>query len=568
MSVARTADLNVLKNGHAKPESPESLRKSDEATHMVALSEKVAKAKQAPLTPPTNSPLHKALKKGLFKFATGERSHEATAYAYVHKDGRAVLITVGADAVENWATRYPDGHTVIGISTNALNIALAVTNAKHKFRLERAEKRIAADNAKARALAEKQLEAAKDSDVGYVASPVTQALPGGPPDHVLKALQMLDAITAHRFDLDLLRGDKHYSDRVALVNVLFNRGRGSLQTKTTETGITKVTEAFYSAVGTGEGKSIAARSKAFAERSSELLKAYRAALALRRKEEKRAATLSKAHARMRGEGYAPGQIIPPDPPKSKKQRAVEDAATRAEFKQRLALTATAEQPAVPKPDAEFLVVAEEVMLLEDPQNGLAMMQLEKSNSQGAICVYNNGSRVAAGVVPPETLRKLRTLSNVDLIMAANQFLNPIVPSVSVTSVAARYLTAVIHCKELQPMTPETTTAKKFAAPAKAGSKATKATPKASKKAIATGKQKSSGQHGIADETAIKVLDKNPAYREGSKSANSFALFTGCKTAADYRAACAKSKKDIYEPTHFMRWASTPHGKQPAYIKLG
>ena len=118
------------------------------------------------------------------------------------------------------------------------------------------------------------------------------------------------------------------------------------------------------------------------------------------------------------------------------------------------------------------------------------------------------------------------------------------------------------------MTPETTT-KKFAAPAKAGSKkAEKATPKASKKSVATGKQKASGQHGIPDEISIKILDKNPAYREGSKSANSFALFTGCKTAADYRAACAKSKKDIYEPTHFMRWASTPHGKQPAYIKLG
>jgi hypothetical protein len=323
---------------------------------------------------------------------------------------------------------------------------------------------------------------------------------------------MLDSLTAHQFNLDLLKGDKHYSDRVALINVLFNRGRGSLKTKAAEIGITKVTEAFYSAVGVGEGKSAAARCRAFADRSAELLRAYKVVLTEKRRMEKQELRLAKASTLP--ERTVPGKIIPPDPKKSKKQRAAEDAATREEIRAK-ALVASAEQPAVPHPDADFPILASQVRLLEDPVNGLVMMQLEISNSQGAICVYNNGSRVAAGVVSVETLKTLRPVQNVDLLQAAREFLNPMVPSVPVTPVASRYLTAVIHCKELQPMTAETEVKQsKFAAPAKAGSK--KSTPKASKGAAVKAKHAKAekAERTVADRE-IKPLKKAFAGREGT-----------------------------------------------------
>jgi hypothetical protein len=231
------------------------------------------------------------------------------------------------------------------------------------------------------------------------------------------------------------------------------------------------------------------------------------------------------------------------------QRLEEAAATARELH---ALAVTAEAIAAPKPDADVTIIPGEVGLLEDPKNGIVMMQLEKENSQGAICVYNNGSRVAAGVVSPETLKTLRAVPGVqDLIGAANQLLNPLVPTVPVTPTAARYLTAVIHCKELTIMADEkVATAKttKFAAPegatkktaakkvaAKAAAKAEK-TPKAAKPAKVAREPKEP-----AADRKIKALIKTNPLREGSFCYAQVQAILGAKTVSEAQAKLDKDK---------------------------
>jgi hypothetical protein len=76
------------------------------------------------------------------------------------------------------------------------------------------------------------------------------------------------------------------------------------------------------------------------------------------------------------------------------------------------------------------------------------VQLERANSQGALVCYNNGMQVGVGVCPPEILETLRQMpTEVNLVTAVKQLLNPAVPSVPVTPTAAKHLTAVMHCKE-------------------------------------------------------------------------------------------------------------------------
>jgi hypothetical protein len=140
-----------------------------------------------------------------------------------------------------------------------------------------------------------------------------------------------------------------------------------------------------------------------------------------------------------------------------------------------------------------------------------MLQLERENSQGALCVYNNGSRVAAGVVPAEVLRRLRPVNGVDLGEAARQLLNPEKPGVPVTATAARHLTAVIeHCKESNDMA--TKKAKKFQAPAgvKAGSSG----------AGKTAARKTKGAPGEARKSSL--------FRLSSATAKEWGAFSGQK----------------------------------------
>jgi len=190
---------------------------------------------------------------------------------------------------------------------------------------------------------------------------------------------------------------------------------------------------------------------------------------------------------MRAAPIHDGRPILPAPPRlTKKQRAAKDAEQRAAVARetRRAMEDEARAGiAKPRPDAAVEVDMDAVCLLEDASNGVVLMRLEKPNSQGAICVYNNGSRVAAGVVPTEVLKTLRPKSSEDIVRDVNQLLHPITAGVTVTTAAERHLTAVLeHCKESIEMAnkkaakaAETAAkTKKFAAPASASKKAVKA----------------------------------------------------------------------------------------------
>ena len=167
--------------------------------------------------------------------------------------------------------------------------------------------------------------------------------------------------------------------------------------------------------------------------------------------------------------------------------------------------------------SEIRLVAGDVGLLEDPRLGIVMMQLEHENTQGAICVYNNGSRVAAGVVPPEILRTLRPVTGaVDLIKAANQLLNPLVPSVPVSPVAACHLTAVLNCKEI--IMANATVSKKFEAPKNVATKSAVATPAKKTAAVKS--------------TTVKATPANKAAKTESavpRKASTYRLVNAAKT---------------------------------------
>ena len=106
-----------------------------------------------------------------------------------------------------------------------------------------------------------------------------------------------------------------------------------------------------------------------------------------------------------------------------------------------------------------------VGLLEDPEAGLVALQLERENTQGAICVYNKCGALKAGVIPPSILQTLRpVLGRTDMIEAVNQLLNPPANGATVTPIASRYLTEVLNSKEFIAMATKKTASKKFEVP--------------------------------------------------------------------------------------------------------
>ncbi len=480
----------------------------------------------------TQSPLVEALLAAGFTAAVTKKLEDGSVqHGFTHTDRRAALIVCTPNGAETWHLQS-GGKRKSGTTMLLLMTALTAT--------------------------------AKETQPAAMTGSL-EALPR----HIVRAIEMLGECTAQQFDLDLLRGDKHYSQRLALLKKLYDRKRVLVA----ETTITKLTVAFYSAVGAGEG-SAAKRATEFALRCkavmSDALAAARYAKKMA-KEEKIQHLKTTLHERI----VAGPPVLPSYKPPTTKQRAALDAA-KAEEVLALAEERAVEGTAIPsaqwpidrlwEPDMralelangmlalqleplnsqgavcihtngkrtasgvlsreelaeakaigmpiaelvamlsrpglavtdsakmhlaaaearrthdrtayvleavnldakaplegrdEVVVVCGDVRLLEDPANGIVLMQLEKENSQGAICVYNNGSRVSAGVVKPEILWTLRTLEKADITKAAHQLLNPLSPSVAVTPVAARHLTAVLGCKELITMATHET-AKKFA----------------------------------------------------------------------------------------------------------
>jgi hypothetical protein len=436
-----------------------------------------ATAAKKPLAPAPDSPIHQAFITAKFQYVKTQTTNGIVAHGYAHADGRAGLYTHAPDGTAAaWAVKTPLGDKG-GKDAALLPVALrpitkADVSAKNRADHQAEQKRLLSEARGKKALELDRQRAEAKAALLAAAKEVPTAI-AGMPGNVVRAVEMLGQVTGGQFDIDLLRGDKHYGHRLALLKRLFDREKVLVA----ETGVNNLTQAFYTALGTGNGRSAADKAAAFAGHCKEIVSAAQKAKTLVRKVErvknldaKRAAYLDRV---------VPGTILPGHKPLNKKQQAAKDATDRESFK--ATLSVSPEQPAVPKPDAELMLVATDVKLLEDPNNGIVMMQMEKANSQGAICVYNNGVRVAAGVVAPETLKSLRVVAgDVDLVKAANQLLNPIVPSVPVTSVAARHLTAVLHCKELTAMTATAVVSpvsksKKFEAP--------KATKKSAKPAV-------------------------------------------------------------------------------------
>ena len=475
---AKTASHKVAPKVSHLVSAPEPAEKVERA---VALAAKVAAKK---LEPPTQSELHKAIKKAFFKFVQAQQVEGTVAYGYVHKDQRAVLLAVDNNGAETWQVRYPDGATSKGNKLPLLRDLLSVSTARHNAGKERAAKKLE------RAVAKSPIDTSvlgAGAEENYVApirlKPEEVA---GVPANVARAIEILGVATRRRYDVASLGGEKNYGTRLGLLKKLFNRDRVLVE----ETGITKLIEAFHSAIGVGEGTK-AERAEEFARRCADIDKRVRTAKAEAAKKEKALAVL-KARMTKRS---VPGVILPytPELKLNRAQRKLKEAADREDVK-KLLLTVSPEQPAVPHPHAELTPVCEDLRLLEDmskePDGRIVMLQMEKANSQGAICVYNNGMRVAAGVVAPETLKTLRVVTSIDPADFAKQLLNPSTPSVPVTSVAARHLAAVLHCckeNDMKTTSEAPTKSKKFEAKTAPAKKA--ATVKPAKKAVKTAEPK-------------------------------------------------------------------------------
>lgn len=481
---------------------------------------KVSTNKKAlsPVVPVPKHFLSEALRQNWFRFVQTQKG----AHGYQHKDGRAVLVTKAA-----WVLVDAKGAKVEGKTVEAFAKAL------------------------------------RPDDVAVQ-------------PHVLSAVLQLRKLTNDLFRLNDLAGDANYTVRMQLIKKV----RNTEKVLAKETGVNNLVKEFYAALQVPTGTT-ASMAESFARRCNAVCKAeVRTNQKGKQADAKqKQADLSKVpvHQRAIHDGKA---ILPKAKRVTNKQRTKQ----KEELKKELAIKARLEREALanlaaPKPEAEVAVNLDDVTLLEDPANGIVLLCLEKANSQGAICVYNNGSRVAAGVLPTELLVKMRPLVSTDLVRDVNQLLKPLTAGVVVTNVAERHLTAVLDaCKELLPMktATETVSTKKFAAPAKAAKKSI-GTKKVAAEKSANKDKTSTPRVKFADDLKIKVLatavnkddksDKNP-YREGTKARNSFDFILKSKTFGEFAAAIAKSKKDVYEAAYILKWASQPHGKAPAYVALG
>ena len=410
-----------------------SAEPAEQVEKAMAAAAKVAEKKLGPLT---KSPLHKALQKALFKFVQAQQVEDTVAYGYVHKDQRAALLTTAANGTEAWQVRFTDGATSGGVKLDLFTSLLRVTTAKHDYAKKRAADKLDRVVAKSPIACDTLGAGAEGDDYKAPVRLVPEEV-AGVPANVARAVEMLGTVTNRRYDVKSLGGDKNYGKRLSLLKKLFDRERVLVD----ETGIMKLVDAFHSAVGMGEGTK-AQQVEEFVRRCADIDKKVRIAKAEAAKKEK---ALAEWKARQTVVARAvPGTILPGlDVRPSRAQRDATRADDLAYAK--AVLSISPEQPAVPHPHAELVVVADDLRLLREPENGIVMLQMEKANSQGAIVVYNNSKRVAAGVVPLETLKALRVVTGVDPAEFAKQLLNPTVPSVPVTSVAARHLTAVINC---------------------------------------------------------------------------------------------------------------------------
>lgn len=414
------------------------------------------------------APLAKALERAGFTYVQTQPVDDTTsAHGYSHPDGSAAMFihhNTSANIGASWKL-VQNGKTVQGKTAQELAVALAARK---------------------------------------------QTVPQ-PSTAVKEALNLLSKATHGTFRIADLTGDDNYTVRVQLLKKLRNTDKVLAK----ESGVNNLIKEFYAALDIPEG-TIAAREKHFTAHCIEIRKhTARVQRTVKRVEKDEL----KHIRRVTAQPVLDGKPILPVAPRirerdRKKQEAADKAAVlaRAAREERDAVTHPIAQP---RPDAKVDVTLDEICLIEDPNNGIVMLRLEKPNSQGAICVYNNGSRVAAGVVPTETLKTLRTLQTTDLVRDVNQLLHPLNHEVVVTPAAERHLTAVLaHCKETIPMAAEI---KKFAAPK--NGKPAKSAAKTAAKAPAKKAEKAEKAARTTEDRKIVALvslkDKDKLPREGT-----------------------------------------------------
>lgn len=376
-----------------------------------------------------------------------------------------------------------------------------------------------------------------------------------------------EPVSKTTYRLTDLAGDGNYKARLQLLKAL----RQTDKVLVKESGVNNLIKEFYATLNI-EKASVAAMASAFEAKCNELYKGAK-------KADEVLKTVDKAVAKEVLKKTAHERVVidnKPILPGVKRLSAKKQAAVEAKDKEAIAVdfaakgvgplaNLTAEETAlapelaariarkrrqeeytplaVPRPEAEVALDLAEVCLLEDPENGIVIMCLEKPNSQGAICVYNNGSRVAAGVVPTERLITLRRLVSEDLIRDVNLMLHPLT-NIPVTPVAEQHLTAVLnHCKENIEMTTETAVVKtkKFAPPVTASKKAVaaeKPAKTAAKGAKAPKAEKTAAAPRVTADKKIKALVTLKS--EGLPRAGSFCYgqvqsVIGSKTVAEAQA---------------------------------
>jgi hypothetical protein len=310
--------------------------------------------------------------------------------------------------------------------------------------------------------------------------------------NLLSTLSVLKRETAGEYDIAAIADEgPGYGARLRVLKAL----RGGPMVVVKEAEPARLKKELYELVGAKTAGAFALKCALLAAEAEKSAKR-----AAKDAAEKKKADLARAKADIRRTAWQrevhDGVPVLDAPVKMSKREAAADS---ARFKAALAARVRAseeelaEHPiATPRPGAPVEVDLDAVRLLVDPSNGITLLQLEAENSQGAICVYNNGRRVAAGVVATETLKLLRPQASDDLVRDVNQMLHPLTADVVVTPVAERHLTALLkQCKEKIDMATEKT--KKFAPPigvAKKAGKPAKAVKEA--KAPKAAKEKAEG----------------------------------------------------------------------------
>jgi hypothetical protein len=243
------------------------------------------------------------------------------------------------------------------------------------------------------------------------AAKIAAATPGMPPN-VIRAVEMLENAVGDSFNMQNLRGDKHYGIRLALLKKLFDRERVLVA----EAGINNLMQAFYSAVGAPEGKSRASQAVDFADRCKDLLTKYHAARLVATKEAKK--LVKGVRRRVSAQLAVPGAVLPNPKPLGKVKQCVADALSRKDFALSLATT---EKTAKPNPDIKALtyITAKHLRLLTH-KNGLISLKLERCNSQGALQIWaNDRNELVSGVLTPALAGDVKPIKyDLEVITAA------------------------------------------------------------------------------------------------------------------------------------------------------